>query len=85
MSAMQQFAPERHAPRGPMRSGLARGEVQAASPLLFRWLEPATLRAMHISLVAAICISFAVADGRPKVIAVGRPSLRASFPARGGA
>jgi hypothetical protein len=46
------------------------GSIQAASPLGFRWLEPATVHALSIALIAAIYIGFAVADGRPKVIAV---------------
>jgi hypothetical protein len=71
MSVMrQQSSPERVSLRGPVRWGLALGAVQAASPLLFRWLEPATLHAMYISLIATVYIGFAVADGRPKVIAV---------------
>ena len=69
MTVMQQSAPERHSLRGPVRWGLALGVVQAASPVVFAWLEPATLHAMYISLIAAIYIGFAVADGRPKVIA----------------
>lgn len=64
-----QSAPERHSLRGPVLWGLGIGTVQAASPLIFRWLEPATLHAMYISLIAAVYIGFAVADGRPKVIA----------------
>jgi hypothetical protein len=50
--------------------GLALGAVQAASPMIFQWLEPATLHALYISLIAAVYIGFAVADGRPKVIGV---------------
>lgn len=70
MTLVQHSAPERHSLRGPVRWGLALGVVQAASPVVFSWLEPATLHAMYISLIAAIYIGFAVADGRPKVIAV---------------
>ena len=71
MSVMaQQSSPERVSLRGPVRWGLALGAVQAASPLIFQWLEPATLHALYISLIAAVYIGFAVADGRPKVIAV---------------
>lgn len=61
---------ERHALQGPVLWGLALGVLQAASPLAFPWLAPATLHAMYISLIAAIYIGFAVADGRPIVIAV---------------
>jgi len=71
MSVVSEHAsPERVSLRGPVRWGLALGAVQAASPALFWWLEPATLHALYISLIAAVYIGFAVADGRPKVIAV---------------
>jgi len=50
--------------------GLALGVAQAASPLLFPWLEQATVQALFLSFIAAVYIGFAVADGRPKVIAV---------------
>jgi hypothetical protein len=56
--------------QGPVLAGLAIGAVQAASPLLVQWIEPATLHAMYISLIAAVYIGFAVADGRPTVLAV---------------
>ena len=67
---VMQRVPERQSLQGPVLWGLALGAVQAASPLILRWLEPATLHAIYISLIAAIYIGFAVADGRPKVIAV---------------
>jgi hypothetical protein len=44
--------------------------MQAASPLAFWWLEPSTVLALSLSLIAAVYIGFAVADGRPTVIAV---------------
>jgi hypothetical protein len=50
--------------------GLVFGAIQAASPLALRWLEPATVYALSLSLIAAVYIGFAVADGRPRVIAV---------------
>jgi hypothetical protein len=59
----------RRVPR-PVIWGLLIGSVNAASPLGFWWLEPATVHALLISLIAAVYIGFAVADGRPKVIAV---------------
>ena len=34
------------------------------------WLDPATVHALSISLIAAVYVGFAVADGRPQVIAV---------------
>jgi hypothetical protein len=70
MNSMRLSSPERHSLQGPVLWGLALGAFQAASPLILQWLEPATLHAMYISLIAAIYIGFAVADGRPRVIAV---------------
>ena len=49
---------------------MAWGALQAASPLAFFWLDPATVYALEIALIAAVYIGFAVADGRPKIIAV---------------
>jgi hypothetical protein len=70
MKPMPQSTLDRHSLQGPVLWGLALGAVQAASPLIVRWLEPATLHALYISLIAAVYIGFAVADGRPRVIAV---------------
>ncbi len=70
MNTMPQSSLERRSLQGPVLWGLALGAVQAASPLILQWIEPATLHAMYISLIAAVYIGFAVADGRPKVIAV---------------
>lgn len=50
--------------------GVVVGVIQAASPLAFWWLEPATVYALGLTLIAAIYIGFAVADGRSKIIAV---------------
>jgi predicted membrane-bound mannosyltransferase len=44
------------------------GAVTAASPLAFWWLDPSTVYALGLALIAAVYIGFAVADGRPKVI-----------------
>jgi hypothetical protein len=44
------------------------GVVTAASPLAFWWLDPATVYALGLVLIASVYIGFAVADGRPKVI-----------------
>ena len=54
----------------PIMWGLMIGSVQAASPLAFWWLDPATVHALLITAIAAIYVGFAVADGRPKVLAV---------------
>ena len=56
--------------RAPALWGLAFGAIQAASPLALRWLDQATLQALLLAMIAAVYIGFAVADGRPKVIAV---------------
>ena len=46
------------------------GVIQAAAPLGFWWLTPATVYALSVALIAAVYIGFAVADGRRTVIAV---------------
>ena len=56
--------------RGPVLWGVVFGGIQAASPLGFWWLDPATVYALTLALIAAIYIGFAVADGRGTVIAV---------------
>jgi hypothetical protein len=54
----------------PIAWGVVFGALQAASPLVFWWLNPATVYALGLGLIASIYIGFGVADGRPKVIAV---------------
>lgn len=44
--------------------------MQSASPLVFAWLEPATVQALLLCFIAAVYVGFAVADGRPRVIAI---------------
>jgi len=56
--------------RTPVLWGLVFGAIQAASPLGFWWLPPATVQALLLCLIAGVYIGFAVADGRPRVIAV---------------
>jgi len=56
--------------RAPLTWGLIWGAIQAASPLGFWWLAPATVYALSLALIAAVYIGFAVADGRPTVVAV---------------
>jgi len=50
--------------------GVVVGGLQAGSPLAFWWLDPATVYALGLALIAAIYIGFAVADGRASVIVV---------------
>ena len=54
----------------PIMWGVVVGGIQAASPVAVRWLQPATVHALYIAFIAAVYIGFAVADGRPKVLAV---------------
>ena len=56
--------------RAPVLWGVLVGVIQAASPLGFWWLDPATVYALGLALIAAIYVGFAVADGRPAVIIV---------------
>jgi hypothetical protein len=56
--------------RPPVLWGVVFGAIQAASPLGFWWLDPATVYALSLTLIAAVYIGFAVADGRPAVMAV---------------
>jgi len=55
--------------RGPAICGAAVGVIQAASPLAFWWLEPRTVYALGLALIAAVYIGFSVADGRGHVVA----------------
>ena len=50
--------------------GLVFGAIQAAAPLGFWWLPVATVQALLLSLIAGVYVGFAVADGRPRVVAV---------------
>ena len=56
--------------RLPVAWGVAVGAVQAASPLVFRWLTATTVYALELIAIAAIYVGFAVADGRRRVIVV---------------
>jgi hypothetical protein len=50
--------------RAPVLWGFAFGAIQAASPLGFAWLEPATVYALLLGVIAAVYVGFAVAAGR---------------------
>jgi hypothetical protein len=62
--------PSWRANRPAMVWGVVVGVLQAATPLLIWWLDRATVYALGLVVIAGIYIGFAVADGRPKVIAV---------------
>jgi len=46
------------------------GVLTAAVPFATWWLDPSTVHALIVTLIAAVYVGFAVADGRPRVIAV---------------
>lgn len=54
----------------PVLWGLVFGVAQAGSPIVVRWLDSATVYALELAAIAAVYVGFAVADGRPRVIAV---------------
>ena len=56
--------------RAPLIWGVLWVVLQAAAPLGFWWLDAATVYGVSIALIATVYIGFAVADGRPSVIAV---------------
>jgi hypothetical protein len=56
--------------RAAIISGIGVGFVQAATPLVFWWLDSAIVYALGLAAIAAIYIGFAVSDGRVKIIAV---------------
>jgi hypothetical protein len=62
--------PSWRANRAAMLWGIAVGVLQAATPVLIWWLDRATVYALGLVAIAFIYVGFAVADGRPKVIAV---------------
>lgn len=53
----------------PIVWGVAIGVFQALSPLAFWWLAPVVVWSLSLAIIAAVYIGFAVADGRPAVIA----------------
>ena len=50
--------------------GLIVGVANAAAPLALWWLDPGTVHALAITLIASVYIGFAVADGRSRIIAI---------------
>lgn len=59
--------------------GVAIGVAQAAVAMAFWWLEPSTVHALMVTLIAAIYIGFAVSDGRTNVILVESTVVLAFF------
>jgi hypothetical protein len=55
--------------RTPILWGVAVGILQAVSPVGFWWLDAAVVWAITLVIIASIYVGFAVADGRPIVIA----------------
>jgi hypothetical protein len=62
----------------PVVWGAVVGVVTAGSPLAFWWLDPSTVYALGLVLIASVYIGFAVGDGRPKVI-VAESSVASIF------
>jgi hypothetical protein len=56
--------------RLPVLVGLVLGAVQFAAPAAIWWLDGVTLQALLVGVIASVYIGFAVADGRPRVLAV---------------
>jgi hypothetical protein len=50
--------------------GVVLGVIQGALPFVLSWLDPATVYALGLTLIAAVYVGFAVADGRRNVVAV---------------
>jgi hypothetical protein len=69
-SAAVQARSVRPSLRTPVAWGVVFGVIQAASPVAFFWLDSRTVYALELSLIAAVYIGFAVADGRRQVLAV---------------
>ena len=69
-AAPASFASQPAADRAAMLWGIVVGLLQAAPPLDFWWLDRATVYALGLAVIASVYIGFAVADGRPQVIAV---------------
>jgi hypothetical protein len=61
--------PVRTGLRVPVIWGLVVGVAQAASPLAFWWLDATTVYAFGLVVITSVYIGFAVADGRPRVLA----------------
>ncbi len=69
-SASSHLRAEKPTMRAGIVWGIIVGVAQAATPLAFWWLDPATGYAIGLGVIAFVYIGFAVADGRVKVIVV---------------
>jgi len=78
MSVAAIAGPVRARWRGPLSWGFAVGLGQAATPLVFWWLDAATVYAFGLAVIAAVYIGFAVADGR-RVVLVVEIAVAAAF------
>lgn len=58
--------------------GVAFGVAQGAVAMAFWWLEPSTVHALMVALIAAVYIGFAVSDGRTSVI-IAESTVVAAF------
>jgi hypothetical protein len=56
--------------RAAILSGIGVGVIQAATPLVFWWLDSGIVYALGLAAIAAIYVGFAVGDGRARIIAV---------------
>jgi ABC-type amino acid transport system permease subunit len=56
--------------RRPVAWGVVLGVVQGALPFVLPWWDPSTVCALGLTLVAAVYVGFAVADGRRNVVTV---------------
>ena len=63
-------APWTESLRTPILWGVGIGILQAVSPIGFPWLDSELVWALGLVVIASIYVGFAVADGRPVVIAV---------------
>jgi hypothetical protein len=69
LAAPASTRPSAEPKRGAIIAGFAVGLVQAATPLVFWWLDSSTVYALGLAAIAAIYVGFAVSDGRVKIIA----------------
>jgi hypothetical protein len=68
--AVAESTPSSASDRAAIGWGIGLGLIQAATPLVFWWLDSATVYALGLAAIAAIYVGFAVSDGRVKIIAV---------------